>query len=130
MAMTRFTILIVTTLLGVYAHAQNQASIAASAKAGATLECENGITFKNVSSKAQVIQFVQKEDIANAKLNDMEECKARAGKFLCFHANSETMINLPLDVASKHSGDRLTVFINDDADDVTGNGKSYSCTVK
>ena len=99
------------------------------AKTTSSLGCDGGVVLSDLSPGAQQITFSEKGDSTKAKLNGMDECKGNKAKFFCYHANSETMINIPLDVGSKHQGDKVVIFINDDADDVTGNGKSISCTV-
>ena len=95
-----------------------------------SLECAGGLSFSNISQDAQRITFIEKTEPTQAKLNGMKECKRNIGKFLCYHANSETMINIPLDIDSKKKGDTVIVFVNSDADDVTGNGVGQSCVVK
>jgi hypothetical protein len=100
------------------------------AKTASSLACDGGVALSDLLPGAQQITFTEKGDSTKAKLDGMDECKGNKGKYFCYHANSETMINIPLDIGSKHQGDKVVIFINDDADDVTGNGKSISCTVR
>jgi hypothetical protein len=97
---------------------------------GLALDCPGDISLSHMSKAATTLNFTEKNDTSEAHLNGMKECQSTAGKFYCYQARSETMINLPLDIFSKHQGDSVVIFINDDADDVSGTGKSYKCTVK
>jgi hypothetical protein len=94
-----------------------------------SVSCDNEIKLAGLDAHATQISFTEKKDTTQAKLNGIEECKQNEGKSLCYHANGETMINIPLDIGAKKKGDSVTVFINDDADDVVGNGKAYLCKV-
>ena len=127
MKVSKFVFIFGAVVFSLHAHAGTKKS---AKPEGLSLECGEGISFSGVSAKAPQVTFTEKGDSTPAKLGAMEECKANAGKFFCYHANSETMINIPLDIDAKHSGDKVTISINDDADDVTGNGKAYTCAVK
>jgi hypothetical protein len=96
---------------------------------GLTLVCTTGIVIFKVFPNAEEVTFSEKGLETKAKLNGVKECRRNEGKYFCYHSNNDKMINISLDIGSKHPDDRVTVFINDHAKNSTENGKRYSCLV-
>ena len=93
------------------------------------LHCEAGYGIVASRTNSAEVTFKQDKQDFVAKQNAMEVCHHNEGKFLCYKVNADTMINLPIDLASRHSGEKVKLEVNDDAGDTPGNGKGFECTV-